>query len=231
MNPNYHRRATALGVSLLALVGGGGCATALTMSGSKGTTITKPGDLVLDDTIVALGRPDAAFAKQINNPRAIAFFGKANTYLLVTGGERLLGFAQDLDSKKIALIKDSGMLFLKDKTVWGSLKFTYTAPSISADEEARLRKAGFTKTANADVYAATVYIQGAVYPAMSLGSQTSGSLHQARELSFRSAPTTETKPDLSKIITLPLAVVVDIVTAPLQLLGFLVFMVGMGASK
>lgn len=225
---NNSRRFALFGLAA-ALVGGLGCATAITGSSLTKTT-WKEGDVVLNETILALGKPDDNFAKQIANPNAVAFLGKNNTYLLVEGGDRLMTFAQQLDSNRVSLVADSKALYLRDKAVWGTLRFTYSAPAgeaLTVEEKKNLAKLNFT-TQSSGMYATSVQVKGAVYPAVSIASSGLAQLHQSRELVFHAPPTTETTPNLGNIALLPVAVVVDVVTAPLQLLGFGVLAVSLG---
>lgn len=225
---NNSRRMTLLSLAT-ALIGGLGCATAITGSNLSKTT-WKEGDVVLNETILALGKPDENFAKQIANPNAVAFLGKNNTYLLVEGGARLMAFAQQLDSKRLSLVADSKALYLRDKAVWGTLRFTYSAPVgevLTVEEKQTLAKLNFTAQSSG-MYATSVSVKGAVYPAVSLASSGLAQLHQSRDLVFHAPPTTETTPNLGSIALLPVAIVVDVVTAPLQFLGFGVLAISLG---
>lgn len=231
MNANFRwkRRQLALMGAAAAVVGGFGCAT-LTVSDRAGRTYSvKEGEVLLNDTIVALGKPDAALAQQICNANAVAFFGKAHTYLLVEGGQALLEFSKRLDSDKLSLVPDSKTLFMKDQTVWGSVQFIYqgdAASPLSDGEKSQLKALGFTPM-EGNAMRRHVSIKGAVYPAMKLQGAGPTPLHHQRALVLRAPPTTESKPNLSKYAVLPVALAVDVVTAPVQLLGLGVLLLSM----
>ena len=220
----FGRRITALAVAA-ALIGGMGCATIMDLDQPNSNIIHKEGDVLLTDSIIALGTPDAALAQSINNPHAVAFLGKAQTYLLVEGGEQILKFAHQLDGNKLTLTADSHSLYLRDKTVWGNLRFRYdpNGQVLTEDQETVMRNLGFRKMG--DAYIATVEVKGAVYPALDLQSKGFQALTKPRDLVFRSPPTEEKTPNIAKFALLPVAIGVDIVTAPLQLLGATVVLI------
>jgi hypothetical protein len=200
-----------------------GCATGTLMYGAPNMkTTVKQGDVVLKDSIIALGKPDDGLAKQIGSADAVVFVGKAQSYLLHQGGDVLLDYAQHLDSNKLTLITDSNALYLRDKTIWGQLSIAYAmngAPALSAEEKAALARLHFRPNSNGG-YTSSVAVRGAVYPAMDLKDKGFTQLQHARDLVFHEPPTTESTPNLGKAALLPVAVAVDVVTAPLQLLGF-----------
>jgi hypothetical protein len=209
-----------------AMIGGIGCATMLTASEPGSRTTTKAGAVVLKDAIQALGKPDAEMIKQIGNPGAVAFFGVTHTYLLIEGGPVLMDYAKRLDSSKVTLVPDSQSLYVRDSTVWGDLHFTYaaaTGQTLSDDEKATMRALHFALMPNGS-YRSVVSVKGAVYPAVDLKDKGLTQLHHSRDLVFRAPPITETTPNLGKYALLPVAIVVDVVTAPIQILGFGVFL-------
>ncbi|PUE11090.1 hypothetical protein B9Z51_01840 [Limnohabitans sp. T6-5] len=211
-----------------ALIGGLGCATAIVGSGPNTKTKIIEGAVVLTDDILAFGRPDETMAKAMGKAHAIAFLGKANTYLLVEGGETLLSLTP-LDPARLTLTPDNHRLHIQDKTIWGTLEFTYSTGKtpLSDTETAALKSLKFFRK-TPDTLSLNVSIKGAVYPAISLQGTGFTEMQRARKLSFHAPSTTETKPDLSKIALLPVALVVDVITAPLQLLGAGVLLLSMG---
>jgi hypothetical protein len=221
------RHAVVLGLGA-AVVGGLGCATAVVSSGSNTTSKVIEGAVVLTDDIVAFGRPDEALAKSMGKADAVAFLGTTNTYLLVEGGEALLSMAK-LDPARLTLTPDNHRLFVKDKTIWGTLEFSYASDAATATEEERaLFKTLRFYRSSPKAVTRIVNIKGAVYPAIKLQGASFTEMQKARKLSFRAPSTTETKPDVGKIAMLPAAIVVDVVTAPLQLLGAGVLLLSLG---
>lgn len=220
------RHAVALGLAA-AVVGGFGCATAVVGSGTSKTKVIE-GAVVLSDDIVAFGRPDAAMAKSMGKADAVAFLGRANTYLLVEGGDALLSMTK-LDPTRLTLTPDNHRLFIKDKTVWGMLEFSYASDVATASEEekALFKTLRFFRSSPTTM-TRKVSIKGAVYPAIALQGAAFTEMQKARKLSFRAPSSTETQPDLGSIALLPAAIVVDVVTAPLQLLGAGVLFLSLG---
>jgi hypothetical protein len=212
------RQATLIGLGLGA-VGSFGCATTMLASSSLSTTQVIEGAVALSDDIVAFGQPDAAMAKSMGRSDVVAFLGTTNTYLLVEGGPALLAMTR-LDPARLALKVDSKRLFIKDKTIWGQLEFEYASEEAreTADERAAFKALGFERSSPQGV-TRRVEIKGAVYPPLKVQGTGFKPMQTARKLAFRAPPTTETKPDVGKLVLLPVTILVDVVTAPLQLLG------------
>lgn len=235
--PDFTRRhAVVLGLAA-AVVGGFGCATAVVASNSssRGRSITTnfiEGAVVLTDDIVAFGRPDAAMAQSMGKADAVAFLGTTNTYLLVEGGDALLSMTK-LDPARLTLTPDNHRLFIKDKTIWGTLEFSYTSDvaTVTEEEKVLFRTLRFERS-SPNTIVGKVSIKGAVYPAIKLQGAAFTEMQKARKLSFRAPSTIETqfKPDVGKFVRLPAAIAVDVATGPLQLLGAGVLLLSLGAK-
>lgn len=196
-----------------------GCATtvALSSSGNRSAYYYTP---VLNDTIFALGKPDAAAAQQIGAPHSVVFLGKNNSYLLFEGGEELMQLANGLDGNLISLGNQSGKLFLKDKKVWGTLTLNYgkgNAYVYSPGEIDALSKLGFKPVGKSGLYGKSIAVKGMVYPAQALPEDKAQRFKVSHQLSFYNPPESSPPPDFGKLIKVPLAIVVDVVTLPLQL--------------
>lgn len=231
MKPSQLTRRHAMIFGLSAgLIGGLGCATAIVSSGPSTTTALVEGAVAVTDDIVAFGRPNEAMAKAIGKADAVAFLGTSHTYLLVEGGEALLGMTA-LDPARLTLTPDSHRLHIKDNTIWGTLEFTYSGEINAETDEvkAALKALKFVRR-NPSLMTLNVNVKGAVYPAMPTQGQQFTVMQKPRKLVFRAPNSTETKPDLSKIVKLPAAIVFDVVTAPLQLLGAAVVMISIASS-
>lgn len=211
-------RRLALVATALALVGGLGCATVglTSLATRKGAPID--GDVVMKDSIIAFGIPSPELSKAINRP-AMAFIGQAHTYLLVKGGDELQSIAKTLSAEKLQVTEDSKSLYLKDGLTWGSLEVAYQDPA--PDETAKLRDLGF-KPSQANLYRKTIEVEGKVYPALSLQSGSPHLLVKPRTLAFRAPPKDGGHPDLGYLALLPAALAVDIVTAPILLIGAII---------
>lgn len=217
--PPHHGRRAALVAAGAALIGGLGCATVSTLSrGDK--VIRKAGPVVLQDTLLAIARPDAKLAAQLSNPDALAFVGKQHTYLLTTGGQRLLALAKQLDPTRLQLAPDQDSLYLRDGVVWGHVALSYT-PAEPDREAAQLATLNFERPAQASgAWQLRHPVQGkALPPVPPAGLTNTQTFQRERALTFHAPPTEERTPDLGKYALLPLSVAVDVITAPLQLLG------------
>lgn len=223
------RRYAVVGALMAAVVGGVGCATSFVAS-RPSKTVSVEGDVALTDEIVAFGRPNEAMTKAMKRANVMAFLGKNNTYLLVEGGDTLLGMTK-LDPARLTLTPDSHELFISNKSIWGFLQFSYAADaaSLSESEGAALTALNFVREAPGTL-TLRVAIKGAVYPAIPLQGAGFTEMQNARKLSFRAPSSVQTRPDLAKIALLPASIVLDVVTAPLQLLGVAVLMLSAGGK-
>lgn len=222
-----HRCAVILALGV-ALSGGFVCATAQTTSQTSAVkTAASAGEVVLTDEILAFARPDAAMAKSVGKAYTAALLGAAHTYLLRRGGPILLSMTQ-LDPARLTLTPDSHKLFLADKTVWGTLEFTYAsdASTVTDEEQALFRTLGFSRVSPQAVRRA-VDVQGVVYPAIQLQGVALTATQKPRPLHFRAPPRMEAEPDADAMAPLPVAITVDALTAPLRTLGGLVFILNM----
>ncbi len=210
------------------LSGGFVCAVAQTASQTSAVkTAAGEGEVVLTDEILAFARPDAAMAKSVGKVYTAALLGVTHTYLLRRGGPILLSMAQ-LDSARLTLTPDSHKLFLADKTVWGTLEFTYAsdASTVTDEEQALFRTLGFSRVSPQTVRRA-VDVQGVIYPAIELQGMALAATQKPRPLHFRAPLGMEAEPDLDAMAPLPVAIMVDALTAPVRTLGGLVFILNM----
>jgi hypothetical protein len=183
---------------------------------------------VLSDEIVAIGRPDAALAKALELPRAVALIGLNNTYVLTKGGEELERIAQlKLEGKRMEMGEFNNRLRLKDKRVRGELVLRYGGGEpISTAEVAELKKGGFTELgAKGPIYARTLGVEGAIYPALKLSDEQMSKLGTRHAFYLYNDPYDTNPPVLGKILLSPLiamGAVVDIVLLPVYAVGVVV---------
>jgi hypothetical protein len=181
---------------------------------------------ILSDEIVAIGRPDAALAKELEQPNAVAFIGLKNTYLLYKGGEELERISQlKLEGRRMDIdATRSYKLYLKDKQVWGELVLSYGGGKpIAAAEVVELEKGGFALAprSNGQLYQKKVNIEGVVYPALKLSDEQMSKLGARRAFNLYN-PRDAKPPMLGKILKAPLiaaGVVADIALIPVYAVG------------
>jgi len=179
---------------------------------------TNSSEPVLSDTIFAIGLPDAALARELGVPHAVAFLGEKNTYLLTEGGEVLLQVATELDGKRMHVsATGSRGLYLKDQSVWGSLSIFF-GPAESPNEITAINRLGFAGPGSFGVYEKKIRVKGMLYPAIVLSDEQGQKFKQKRKVSLYSPPDSTPPPSHAPLVR-PAAIAADIVTLPIQLLG------------
>ena len=212
------------------VVGGLGCATMIATSAGNSKAHAHYNKPVLTDTVFALGLPDKALSSKLGKEDAIAFLGRKKTYLLVEGGSILAGIAHELDGDKVILENGPRELFLKDKTVWGQLSLRYVpgeGGTLTEEERRKLELLGFGNDGSG-TYRLLLAVQGVAHPPLKVGKdQLPGQFKESREIAFFNPPDSKPPPDLTKVITVPLAIAVDVAATPIYLLGFVVLVISL----
>lgn len=217
------RRLALVAVSA-ALIGGLGCATTALVASSTQRGPSTEGAIAWTDTIVALGRPGPELARKINNPSAMAFLGTEHTYLLVTGGETLANVAKGLDPARVELTADNHALYVENGATWGHVSLKYSAQpdaTFSEDESKKLLTLGFVRR-NPKTFVIDIPVEGKIYPPLVAESDAVQKLSQRRTLVFHNPAVPGGHPSAGNLIALPATLALDIVTAPLQLIGLMI---------
>jgi hypothetical protein len=227
LSPRARRwRALALYLGAAGVIGGLGCATMLVSEKRNPHADAHRNQPTLTDTIYAVAQPDAKLAKKLGTESAFAFLGHTHTYLLVEGGDVLARLAAaKLDGRRVTIEQKPRTLFLKDRTIWGDLTVRYQldpAAGPTPDERAALAELGFQSAKPGD-YLLGVRVNGLCCPPAKVDAQVLTQLTHTRPITFYNAPNSQVPPDLSKIVLVPLAVVVDLALTPVYLGGFLLF--------
>lgn len=229
---NFQKRfISSILISVLAASSLSACFSMRNASGGYSSESHRESMAILTDTVLALGKPDASASKVLGNANAFALFGKNHTYVLTTGGDALqqiaLAFAQNksLNAERLSIVNDNKSLYVDKDTAWGTVQFAYRTDAkdaaVRAAEEKSLRELGF-KVNEAGVFNVFVSVEAAVKPALDLSKVQLPAFQKNRDLVFYepSSATLVHKPKLGKILLAPLALAADVVTAPLQLIGF-----------
>jgi len=175
---------------------------------------SRPPQPVLIDTIFAVGRPDAALAQELGT-QAIAFLGEKNTYLLIEGGDVLMQIATEVDGERIGSYVEPRALFLKDKTVWGSMMLSHFSVK-NPEEAATLTRLGFAKGPMGN-FERQVLVKGRIYPPLPLSDEQGQQFKRRRSIRFYDPPDSSSLPALNP--ALPAAIVADVATFPFQVIG------------
>ena len=220
---NRGRRVVLVAVSA-AVIGGMGCATTALVASSTQRGPSTEGAVAWTDTIVALGRPGPELARKINNPTAMAFLGTEHTYLLVKGGDTLANVAKGLDPARVELTADNHALFVENGITWGHVSLQYKAQTdgtFATDEASKLSALGFMRR-NPKTFVINIPVEGKIYPPLVAESDAMQKLSQSRTLVFHNPAVPGGHPSAGNLIALPATLALDIVTAPLQLIGLMI---------
>jgi hypothetical protein len=233
-----HIEWAALLISMIVLIAGSlGCATMAATS-----AVYSDDDFyheaILSDEIIALGKLDPALLKELEQPHAIAFIGKKQTYMLYKGGEELEQVSRlKLDPKRFDTnLNGGGQLYRKDDQVWGEILLSYklSYKTTSNDEHAELTKAGFVAQQGAYdmLYEKKVYVEGIIYKAVQIPPEQLSKLSSPRPIHFFN-PRDAKPPVLGKILKTPLVVIgvaADVILVPVYIgVGVLVLIGGVGS--
>jgi hypothetical protein len=227
------RRALVLGAASAALVGGSGCFTMLSKPYAKKVFI--PEKELFTDTIQALGRPSESLLKEINIPGAVVFLGVKHAYFLVEGGDKILQFANHpyLAGIKFELVFKQNA-YIKDGMVWGRLYIRYGEKGVllSSNEIAALKNLGFDLHFEGFFAGISLSFRGKSYPPIDLSKSGFGALKRTYDLTFYEPSTSASEVSWSGILTkLPLTLALDVVTLPIQLIGFPVTIMTIAAGS
>ena len=230
----FSRTALATMLALTLTLGSTGCLTTQAWNATANKSdvyIYRSTELLMEDSVLAIGQPNEASLKAIGDPHALMFLGVQHSYLLRTGGQQLLRISRELDGSCIGPAESAYALALKGDLFWGKITIYYEHKDggpCSREERSKLAELGFKRDDGAvDFYETEVKVNGILCPAIS----TSGPLMQAfkvqRKLSFYKPPPSAAIPVIKRIVVMPVAVAADIVTSPLQLLGMGIILIAL----
>ncbi len=217
-------RALLILAACAAVVGGLGCATMIATEAPNPFADSHYRKPVLQDSVYAMARPDAALAKKMGQDGIVAFLGRKHTYLLLEGGVKIEKVAHELGGARLVLEPSTiHQLYRKGDTIWGSITLTYKpdgVPGVAVDPE-KVKALGFVFRKPGD-YTLSVDVKGVVAPAARLKKAIPDSFDKSRDIAFYNPPGSSPPPDVTKLITVPLALVVDVALTPVYLIGFTV---------
>ena len=222
----------ATGLSMLLL--SSGCATTELMeSKSSQSSRTSSKQVLVDDQLVAFGRPAQALP---NMPASsVVIVGEKNSYVLTQGGPEMVNILTNLTPKNIQV--DSDMTFYSprnDGYFQGEMKMSYAKLKDEfkrSDYQFFLQNGGKECTDASDQrigaqrFCFTVPIKGAVYPAvsnLSLIQSKYSALSKPYPVTIYTQSQTAARSGnnaAEKLVLLPFALAFDVVTFPIQLIG------------
>jgi len=226
---------TVLGATGLAmLLLSSGCATTELMeSKSSQSSRNSSKQVLVDDQLVAFGRPAQALP---NMPASsVVIVGEKNSYVLTQGGPEMVNILINLTPKNIQV--DSDMTFYSprnDGYFQGEMKMSYAKLKDEfkrSDYQFFLQNGGKECTDASDQrigaqrFCFTVPIKGAVYPAvsnLSLIQSKYSALSKPYPVTIYTQSQTAARSGnnaAEKLVLLPFALAFDVVTFPIQLIG------------
>ncbi|PNK61879.1 hypothetical protein A6J60_007870 [Psychrobacter sp. FDAARGOS_221] len=219
----------------VAALGLSGCATSEVLnSGSSSTRTTSATQVLVEDQLVAFGRPATALP---NMPASsVVIVGEKNSYVLSQGGPEMVKLLTNLTPQNIRV--DNEMSFYSpnnDGHFQGEMKLSYAKLKDEfkrSDYQFFLQSGGKECTDASDEriqaqrFCFTIPIKGGVYPAvsnLSLIQSKYNALTKPYPVSiYTKTETTRTTNDgattAGKLVMLPFALAFDVVTFPFQLL-------------
>ncbi|TCM69959.1 hypothetical protein EC844_102232 [Acinetobacter calcoaceticus] len=216
----------------LASLGLTGCATSTLMNKDTGSYTTTAKVNLVEDTVVAFGKPAHA---QPNLPSdSVVIAGQKNSYILTQGGSQFVHLITKLDPKNIQINKDLSFNSPKnDGNFYGNLPLTYVKlqQDISkADLEFFIQNgaeectSSSDKRMNAQRFCFDIKLSGVVYPVANNVNSLQSTMKSLSKPYSVSIYTTQSethskataKSGLQKLVLFPFAVAIDVITLPFQ---------------
>ena len=222
----------SLVISAVASLGLAGCATSTLMKKETGTYTSTSRINLVEDTVIAFGKPAQALPNLPIDSVVIA--GGKNSYIVTQGGGQFVRLITKLDPKNIQINKD--LTFnsaLNDGNFTGTLPLTYVKlqQDISKkDLEFFIQNGAEECTTSSDKrmdaqrFCFNIPLAGVVYPVANNMSTLQSSMQPLSKPYRVSIYTTESqthsrqtaKGGLQKLVLFPFAVAIDVITLPFQ---------------
>lgn len=217
--------AMALGISALAL---SGCATSTLIKKDNRTYTKTIKETLVEDQVVAFGQPAQ---KTVNLPvDSIVIAGQKHSYILTQGGTQFTTLLNKLDAKNIQINKALNFYSEKnDGRFSGVLPLSYVKlqEEISKSDLAFFIEHGAEecstasdKRMNAQRFCFDIKLAGVIYPVANninslkpLSKPYSVTIYTTKEESYQSKSGLN---PLQKVVLLPFAVAIDVVSLPFQ---------------
>jgi hypothetical protein len=205
----------ALTAALLTL---NGCMTAI-VSSTPVSSSKHVRTYILEDEVIAVATAKEATGE--GNSGDIVLVGKSNSYHLVRGNEEIKTL-MELDASAIKINNEQPIeLKLSDDKFDGYIQVTYTKSDYSNEEVSKLTLDGFRKLVGAKnsspYYSKSVLIIGTVYA--KYDSVPPSAISKSRKIKFyteKFEKTVNTDKAIKKAMELPIAIIFDVITAPIQ---------------
>jgi len=195
-----------------------GCATAI-VSSMPVSSSKHVRTYVLEDEVIAVAVVKESTEE--GNKGDIVLVGKGNSYHLVRGNEEIKTL-MELDASAIKINNEQPIeLKLNDDKLDGYIQVTYTKNDYSNEEVSKLTLDGFRKSAitrdSTPSYSKSVLIIGTVYA--KYDGVPPSAISKGRKIKFyteKFETTVSTDKAIKKAMDLPIAIMFDVITAPIQ---------------
>lgn len=230
-------KALALGTAAAAIMAGSGCATSSLLDDrSYSSTTSTSRQVLVEDQLVAFGRPAQPLANMPSNSAVIV--GEKHSYVLTQGGSEMVKLLSTLTPQNIQVDNDMTFYSANDGYFQGEMKMSYAKLKDEfqrSDYQFFLQNGGTDCTSasdtriNAQRFCFKVPIKGAIYPQVSNLSMIQAKYKALSKpyavTIYTQGQTTQTQRSggnaAQKLVLLPFALAFDVVTLPFQILeGF-----------
>lgn len=239
MNKNgiLSMKALVIGATTAAIMAGSGCATSsLLDDGPYSSTTSTTKQVLVEDQLVAFGRPAQPLANMPSNSAVIV--GEKHSYVLTQGGTEMVKLLTTLTPQNIQVDNDMSFYSANDGYFQGEMKMSYAKLKDEfkrSDYQFFLQNGGTDCTSasdtriNAQRFCFKVPIKGAIYPQVSnlslIQSKYKALSKPYAVTIYGQGKTTQTQRSgtnaAQKLVLLPFALAFDVVTLPIQLLDAL----------
>ena len=219
------RTTSAIAITGLCLTG---CATKTLINKDNKTYTRTERVTLVEDNVVAFGRPAQT---STNLPKdSIVIAGQKNSYILTQGGSQLVGLISKLDAKNIQMTRDLSFYSEKnDGNFSGTLPLSYIKLKEDLSKKdleffiengAKECSSSSDERMQAQRFCFDIKLAGVVYPAANnltslkaLSKPYQVTIYTNKEESYKSKSGMN---PLEKLVLLPFAVAIDVVSLPFQ---------------
>ncbi|MFM6905069.1 MAG: hypothetical protein ACKOXD_12260 [Acinetobacter sp.] len=219
------RTTSAIAITGLCLTG---CATKTLINKDNKTYTRTERVTLVEDNVVAFGRPAQISA---NLPKdSIVIAGQKNSYILTQGGSQFVGLISKLDAKNIQMTRDLSFYSEKnDGNFSGTLPLSYIKLKEDLSKKdleffiengAKECSSSSDERMQAQRFCFDIKLAGVVYPAANnltslkaLSKPYQVTIYTNKEESYKSKSGMN---PLEKLVLLPFAVAIDVVSLPFQ---------------
>ncbi len=211
-------------------IGLAGCTTFLAsrMEGRDPNFHSQP---LASDQLVAIGKLDKNAEKELDIPGGLVLIGQKQSYLITKGGGELEAIAKASFGPDVEILEryhdSNSHLYLDKRKFWGKVALRISRDQdYSPEQQLELDNMGFEERETASsqrdrkVYTKSIDLEGITIAPIKVPDSLAQHLSHSRSIAFYPPEDQKAPPNLEKYVALPLAVAFDIVTAPIQILGF-----------